>query len=160
VWAPIAAMTFRKSCAMPSVRRPSDSSPRAAAISRSRAAIRACASSRPRRSAAASPESIVMSRVQWHVRHERQHDTEERARARVVADVDGAAVILDDLLREGEAEPRAAFFRGKERVEDAVEIGRRNAGTRILDLDGHAPRAGARGREGLGLAPTDMQRER
>src|ERR1700682_5182220 len=80
-----------------------------------------------RRRGATSSEAVITSRVQRHVRHERQDDPEECARARHAADVDEAALVLDDLLREREPEPGPALLGGKERIEDAIQVRRRDS---------------------------------
>src|SRR5881296_821191 len=142
VWAPIAAITLRRSCATLMVMRPRDS-----------------ASSRRRRSPAVSSPPVVMSGVGRHVRHQRQDDPEERARARRAAYVDGAPVVLDDLLGERQPQAGSAFLGREKRIEDAVEVHRLDPRAGVLDLDGHTARAEARAPEGLGVAPGHAQRE-
>ncbi len=73
---------------------------------------RPCAARRRRRGRAASCGDRRAARG-------RQADREARAAAGAVADVDRAAVRLDDLARDREPEPGAACARREERLEDA-----------------------------------------
>src|SRR5262249_57986251 len=72
----------------------------------------------------------------------RKPDGEPRATADAIADVDRAAVRLDDLARDGQAEARAARTRREEGLEDASADLTRDA--RAVVRDGQLdPIAGA-----------------
>src|SRR4029077_6023277 len=78
------------------------------------------------------------------------------------AEVDAAAVVFHDLVREGQSQPGAAVLRGEERVEDAVGGARTDALAAVGDLDAHAARAGrgmAPRQRGAAIGPADPQRE-
>src|SRR5215510_3512698 len=55
--------------------------------------------------------------------------------ARNAAEGNGAAVVLHDLMRKGEAEARAGSFGREEGVENLVRLGRGDTLARVLDLD-------------------------
>src|SRR5690349_709053 len=50
----------------------------------------------------------------------RQIDLELRSLSRFTGDADAPAMLLDDLLHDGEAETSAAFFSREERFEDSI----------------------------------------
>src|SRR5204863_115818 len=83
--------------------------------------LRRVTQSPPRTPRVSSPP-VVMSGIGRSVRHQRQHDPEERARAQSAAHVDGAAMVFDDLLGQGQSEARTAFLGREERIEDAIEV--------------------------------------
>src|SRR5690606_10310223 len=72
---------------------------------------------------------------------QRQADDEARADAGSGCDADDAAVLLDDLVRDREAEPGALADRlgREERIEDAFEVGFGDALAVVLDDDDRAP---------------------
>ena len=55
--------------------------------------------------------------------------------ARHAAEGDAAAMVLDDLVGEGEAKACSGGLGGEEWVEDLVGLGRGDSFARILDLD-------------------------
>src|SRR5215813_11692845 len=67
---------------------------------------------------------------------ERQRHLELGAAADRALDLDRAGVRLDDLLRDRHAEPGAVVLGGEERIEDAVDLLRRDA----LPVVAHAHR--------------------
>ena len=72
---------------------------------------------------------------------------EARAAARALADLDAAAVRLDDLARDGEPETGALLARGEEGLEDALAKLRRHARPAVVDRDLDALRASRSRRE-------------
>src|SRR5712691_3208005 len=109
----------------------------------------------------ASMRVVIVPRREVQIGDEREHDPERRPGARHTPEIDAAAVLLHDLVRDGQPEPGARGLRGEERVEDAVGRRGRNPRSAVLDLDLHAtveatPRA--RGRIAA-LAPAQAERE-
>src|SRR5262245_6591583 len=68
---------------------------------------------------------------------QRQGDLESRSFAKIAFDVDVPAVVADDAVADGEAEPRslADLFRGEERVVDFSQVFRRDAEAGVSDFD-------------------------
>src|SRR5712692_8317906 len=85
-----------------------------------------------------STRVVVMLRREVQVGNEREHDPKHRSAARHAPEDDAAAVVLHDLVRDGQPEPGAGVLGGEERIEDA--IGRRGRDPRpaVLHLDLHA----------------------
>ncbi len=119
-------------------------------------AARLASRGQPTRRRAARPRD----RLRDDDRIPREHDHEVRAAARVVAGVDAAAVLLDDLARDGETEARAAGTALRaaaldELVEHGLEFVVRNADAFVAHGDAQcgAARAGGHGgaREVAGL---------
>jgi hypothetical protein len=69
-----------------------------------------------------------------------QFDPEGGASARFTADMDVAAMLLDDAVGQRQSQPGPAADRlgGEEGFEDAVDVFRRDAVSGIADADGHA----------------------
>ena len=80
-------------------------------------AARAGSPSRRRRSGCVRPSRSPSGSL-----GHRQRDDELGAASQLAGDVDRAAVRLDDLPRDRQAEPGAVLLRGEERVEDALEL--------------------------------------
>src|SRR5256885_434238 len=76
----------------------------------------------------------------------REFDGQLRSAFRPAGGVDLSAEILDDAVRDGESEAETLAQRlgGEERIEDAVDLGRRNALAVIGNRDGHRVVGGAR----------------
>src|SRR5262249_9034388 len=72
------------------------------------------------------------------VRHERQQDAERRSGSGHAAEVDAAAMVLHDLVRDGEPEPGPRLLGGEERIEDTVGERGRNSRAAVHHLDLYA----------------------
>src|SRR4029450_2732042 len=83
---------------------------------------------------------------------ERKEHGEHRADARRAPEPDAPAVILDDLVGEGEAESSAFRLRGEEWIEHFLGLRGRDSATGVLDLDAHPP-ARPRASRGVERAP-------
>src|SRR5262245_53397595 len=173
LWPWMTARMLLKSWATPPAIRPTASRRRASrsSSSRRRPRARSSARSRPRRStwaiASASVRSrrvmdggspdgtkspkVVAMRTGLHggIGEQREHDPEDGAAARNGSEVDAAAVVLDDLVGQGQAQPGTAVLGREERVEDAIGVPGRDADAAVLDLHADAPpRRGAPARQG------------
>src|SRR5512141_2038718 len=97
-----------------------------------------------RRSPSAMERSSSMIRMQAMGSRGREHDAEGAAFAHARVQLDPAAVQLDDLAGDGEAQPgalglaREQVVGAVEPLEDALSILGPHAGSVVLHLDGHA----------------------
>src|SRR5438067_1638005 len=66
----------------------------------------------------------------------RENDLESGAAPLLARHLDAPAVVAHDVLRHPEAEARALRARREERLEDARDVGLRDAAPRVADLDG------------------------
>src|SRR6185369_6788546 len=181
------ARMLLKSWATPPARRPTASSRRASRRSSSsrRPRTRSCSSSWLRRSASASASGSVTScrftaadspggktspkvvamrpRLRRGIREERQHDAKDGPAADGIAEVDAAAVVLDDLVGQRQSETGPPGLGAEEGIEHTVGVGGWNADAGVLDLDAHPAGAGWRPAPGphevVVVAPAHPQRE-
>src|SRR5881296_593518 len=118
-------------------------------------------SARRMASCGGSTRVVIVLRRQVEVGNEREHDPEHRAPAPHAAEVDAAAVVLHDLVGDGQAEPGARVLGREERVEDAVGGRRRNSRSAVLHLEPQPPieRAPYAPRWITALAPAQAERE-
>src|SRR5206468_10079894 len=104
--------------------------------------------------------SSATSSMDWSVilgPLDRQGRREGRAGGRRALPAKGSAVLLDDLPRDVETEPRALGLGGEELLEEALADIRGDAGPRVLDGDLHVivDPAGAHGQ--LASAPQRLE---
>src|SRR5262245_14731345 len=83
-----------------------------------------------------------LARVTGHRRNPRLHrhrqgDYELGAGVIGGGEHDRAAVLIDGIPRDGEAEARAGRLGGEERIEDHLALGRENAGTIVANANFH-----------------------
>src|ERR1035437_944186 len=69
----------------------------------------------------------------------RQDDLESGPAWLVALSGDASAVLLDDLVGHGEAQPRTVLLGGEERVEDPAEVGVLDSGALVAALDEDPP---------------------
>src|SRR5687768_12698255 len=162
------AITLLKSCAIPPATLPT-ASRRCAACSACSSALtrsRDACSSRCRCSFSASASStlgrppvigggaaaemrsqdgLVMATDLCRIRRQGQDNAKDRAATAGGPEVDGATVVLDDLVREGEPESRTPLLRREEGHEHALGVRARDAGAGVLHFDPQSPRGRATG---------------
>src|SRR6185436_670259 len=94
---------------------------------------------------------------------ERQRDAEDRAAAVGRPEIDDAAVVLDDLVRERQAEPGPGLLGAEERVEHAIGGIGCDSHPAVLDLDLHtaagAWATAARHHDVFGAGPAHAEHE-
>src|SRR5262245_3367357 len=80
---------------------------------------------------------IACCREQWTAGGQRQGDLETCSFAEFAFDVDVAAVVADDAVADGEAQPGpfADLLSGEERVVDLRQVFGRNAEAGVADFD-------------------------
>src|SRR5688572_16003462 len=83
------------------------------------------------------------------LRGDGQEHGEDRAHPRRAPEGDVPAVVLDDLVRESQAQPGALRLGREERIEHFLGLRRRDAAPGVFDLDANTPCAPAPS-EGLG----------
>src|SRR5262245_38656881 len=92
---------------------------------------------------------------------QRKKETEGRPHAGRATEGDGAPMVLDDLVGQGEPEPGTSLLGREEGVEDPVRGRKRDAVSGIFDLDLDAPPRSAPCELGpvLVVAPAGPQRQ-
>src|SRR5262245_65497834 len=87
------------------------------------------------RSAVAVSSLLEADPAGWRLGNEEEHDPEGRPQVRRAAKVDGPAMILNDLVRDGQPQPRPALLGREEGREHVLGVGGWAAGSRVGDLD-------------------------